>query len=193
MVRLIIPVKRLRKAKSRLRVPGVNTSDLVLAMIQDTLLAAMNADVGPVVLVSPDRHILDLADNMGAQTLHHDGGLNGSIAAATEDTIRCVALLADLPAVTAAQLRDVLGSHRRGFVADIHGTGTTLVVDSPLRTSFGPESAKAHRASGLPQIAVARCGLCVDVDTETDLDVARALGVGPNTGQLLKSQKADPQ
>ena len=200
MATLIVPVKGLREAKSRLRLPGVPTEELVAAMLRDTVNAALAADVGPVVVVTPDDEVVAVARDLGAQALVDLGSLNEAItsgvtlaARSHAGSSRCAALLADLPALQAHDLRSVLTSHRRGFVPDRSGTGTTLAFDEHLQPAFGRDSASRHEAQGLPRIHLELCGLTVDVDTVEDLQVADRLGLGEHTRRIVQEQGADPR
>ena len=79
-------------------------------------------------------------------------------------------------------------------MADAAGTGTVLLTASPgldLAPSFGPDSQRAHLASGAVDLTSLLgdqvAGLRRDVDTVDDLAAASLLGVGPATGALLRS------
>ncbi|WP_040922050.1 2-phospho-L-lactate guanylyltransferase [Saccharomonospora xinjiangensis] len=100
------------------------------------------------------------------------------------------ALQADLPALRPGELAEALheARGRRAFVADRHGTGTTLLLSSPgepLRPRFGPGSAHAHTLSGAHPLAAGLPSLRGDVDTSGDLDHARLLGLGDRTRAVL--------
>jgi 2-phospho-L-lactate guanylyltransferase len=103
-------------------------------------------------------------------------------------------MLADLPCLRTEDLQEALDEAlargTRAFVADAAGTGTTLLV-SPAGTElgprFGPQSARAHAASGAAALGGALSSLRLDVDTTEDLDRAVALRVGPSTSRALVS------
>jgi 2-phospho-L-lactate guanylyltransferase len=102
------------------------------------------------------------------------------------------ALQADLPALRSGELAAALAvaDGRRAFVADRHGTGTTLLLSAPgepLRPRFGPGSAHAHAGSGAVPLVPVGASLRCDVDTAADLDHARALGLGGHTTALLET------
>jgi 2-phospho-L-lactate/phosphoenolpyruvate guanylyltransferase len=80
----------------------------------------------------------------------------------------------------------------RCFVADAHGTGTTLLtaMRTGLRPAFGPGSAAAHRAGGAVELTGDWPGLVRDVDTEADLRAALRLGIGPRTRGLTVHVRA---
>src|SRR6266511_2733691 len=78
--------------------------------------------------------------------------------------------------------------HRRAFVADAAGTGTTLLAARPgvaLEPRYGGRSRAAHRASGAAELAGDWPSLRRDVDTAEDLAAAARLGLGPATAAAL--------
>ncbi len=191
MLRFILPVKGRGLRKTRLGGTDTARQELSVAMFQDCLLAVQASGLGPVVVVSPDPEILDIARTAGASALSHPGNLNEAISAAVGPD-RCAALLPDLPAVRAEQLIGVLTTHDEGFVPDASGAGTTLLFGRGLRPHFGAGSAAAHAATGYRRLDLPECGLTVDVDTSADLARAVTLGVGPHTSAVLARSGADP-
>jgi len=95
------------------------------------------------------------------------------------------ALVGDLPALRPEDLDEALAAaahHKRAYVADAAGTGTTLLTAGPgteLLPEFGAGSAARHgrTAATVP----AGRGLRQDVDTTEDLAAAAAIGLGPAT------------
>jgi 2-phospho-L-lactate guanylyltransferase len=104
------------------------------------------------------------------------------------------ALLADLPALRPAELRDALDTAAtlatQTFLPDRAGTGTTLLA-APAGCAFTPRfgvgSARAHEvlAKRLIEPPGGWPGLRTDVDTADDLRRAAALGVGKRTAAVL--------
>lgn len=187
---LVIPVKPLAAAKSRLRgaVPAVRHERLVLALVLDTIVAAR--ECAEVYLVTDDPAVAREAAALGARVLPDDprAGLNAALrygAAQIPPGYWVGALSADLPALRPAELRSALQAVRtRSFVADAAGTGTTLLAAPPgdqLDPRFGPGSAGAHTASGARPLAGDWPSLRRDVDTAADLTAAARLGLGPRT------------
>jgi hypothetical protein len=132
---VIVPVKRLEAAKTRLRgaLAEADHEALVLAMALDTVAAALASPVvGRVVVVTGDPEPGDAAAMLGAEVIADvpDAGLNPALAyAATLLRARgasaslpgVAALPADLPALRTAELTDALrqaeeaaGPARRG-------------------------------------------------------------------------------
>lgn len=199
---IVIPAKRLAVAKTRLRplttpegMSGVRHVDLVLALLGDTVAAAVACPaVAGVVVVTDDPVAARLARDLGAAVVADEPGegLNPALehGARSSAGSTVAALSSDLPAIRPAELAAALeaaGAFPRCFVADAHGTGTTLLtaVDVPLVPHFGVGSAQAHRTSGARQLSGEWPGLVRDVDTEADLRAVLHLGVGPRTQDLI--------
>jgi len=192
---VLVPVKDLGAAKSRLRgaLPGVPHSDLVLALVLDTLAAALACPaVAGVLVVSSDEAVAAAAREMGAKVVPDapDAGLNAALAhgAAVAGRGALAALAGDLPALRGADLAAALAAATvRGFAPDAAGSGTTLLAAPPgvpLAPRFGPRSAQAHAESGAVVLPAAP-SLRRDVDTPADLAAAAALGLGARTAALL--------
>ncbi len=199
---LVVPVKRLEVAKTRLGAPyAAHRRGLALAFALDTTTAALASDaVCAVLVVTDDPEAADRLAAAGAGVVDDkpDSGLNpalahgAEVAAAAHPGCGLGALSADLPALRPAELSRVLeraSGHEASFLRDAEGTGTTLVLAASLAAfhpEFGPDSARRHVAAGLAELtgddvaSVRR-----DVDTTADLGAARLLGVGPHTTQLL--------
>jgi len=194
-VDLVVPIKRLDRAKSRLRgaVPAEEHADLVLALLLDTVTAAAQAPgVGRVLVVCEDERIPAALTGTGVECVDERGlpGLNAALTFGAEylrtpeGTVG--ALQADLPALRpddlAASLAEADG--RRAYCADRPGTGTTLLLaapGAPLTPRFGVGSADAHAAGGAVRIGVELASLRCDVDTADDLATAAGLGLGKFT------------
>lgn len=206
-VAVVLALKALRDAKSRLgeeyRVDD-RREKLVAAMFTDTVDAVVGAGYRDVVVVSPDPQVLGLARDLGCRPVAEpDGGegLNAALAHGARGAPGGVVYLqADLPALRPASFADALtaaDAHRVAFVADRHGTGTSLLaVAAGVRfvPAFGPESAAAHRGAGAAELdptharwADLRC----DVDTPDDLRAAAALGLGARTDAALLVTHSD--
>lgn len=193
---LVIPVKRLDIAKSRIALPAADRADVALAMAMDTVAAALAcALVARVVVVTDDaRAVAALAATAVTVVADApDAGLNPALrhgAAAAGG--RIVAVSADLPALTAADLTTVLlaaRSHARGVVADESGAGTTVLTaasQAEFLPSFGAASFHAHLCNGAVDLTpVARPSVRRDVDTLAGLRDAVGLGVGEATQRVV--------
>ena len=193
---VVVPAKRLAAAKTRLRpvtagLPGGAHEELVLALLADTVHAAVQCSaVAAVLVVTDDVAAADVVRDLGATTVpdEPDRGLNPALAhgARRAGTPAVAALSSDLPALRPEELAAAFASAEaapRCFVPDAGGSGTTLLtaVGTALDPRFGPGSAAAHRATGALPLLGPWPGLAHDVDTEADLRAALALGVGPRT------------
>ena len=201
---VVVPAKRLVVAKTRLRplTTGAPESHaaLVLALLADTVAAALACPVVDTVLVvTDDPAAAAEVTRLGARTVadEPDSGLNPALehGAQAAQAPAVAALSSDLPALRPHELAAALAAAEaapRCFVADAHGTGTTLLtaVGTALRPSFGSGSAAAHRAGGALELTGEWPGLVRDVDTEADLRAALRLGVGPRTSSLAAALSA---
>lgn len=194
---LLVPVKTLTRAKSRLGVSDPHLRQrLVRAFAYDALAAARACSEVATVYVVTDE--LDL-DRPGTVRLPDEGGgdLNEALRNAAlrvadlQPGLGIAAMCADVPCLDPLDLATALNEIRaagRGFVADAAGTGTSLlgvVAGWPLDPLFGPDSAGRHTRSGAIAVTAAVPTMRQDVDTQEDLDAAVALGVGPHTSEVL--------
>ncbi|MCA0146503.1 2-phospho-L-lactate guanylyltransferase [Blastococcus sp. LR1] len=198
---VVVPAKRLAVAKTRLQpltgMPGGDHAALVLALLADTVTAALACPlVGTVVVVTDEPAAADLVRALGARTVpdEPDRGLNPALEHGAREAggSAVAALSSDLPALRPAELAAALESAAgttHGFVADAQGTGTTLLTSrgAALRPRFGGGSAAAHRADGAVPLTGDWPGLLRDVDTPDDLRAALSLGVGHRTTELLSA------
>ncbi|HUQ61105.1 2-phospho-L-lactate guanylyltransferase [Lentzea sp.] len=198
-VDLLVPVKTLDRAKTRLTSATggdpVSHAALALALAMDTVSAAVaTPGVRRVVTITSDPAVASEMAALGVESLPEPGepGLNAALAhgARTLRSARIGALQADLPALKPAELQAALEAalHRRAFVPDRQGTGTTLLLAAPggeLDPRFGVGSAGHHRISGAVPLTGAWPSLRCDVDTEEDLRLAMGLGLGAHTVNAL--------
>jgi 2-phospho-L-lactate/phosphoenolpyruvate guanylyltransferase len=187
----IVPVAPLEAAKSRLggALDAEERLDLAERLLARTVTTALDVPgLADVLVVSPDRDVLERAAGLGARTLRQrTRGLNAGLREARDDVVAggveaLLVLPIDLPFVTAATINAVLEpigeNHRRPVVAlvpDRHGSGTNVLVLQPptaIEFCFGPESRRAHREAAMAAGAtyVELDGpLTVDLDTPADL------------------------
>lgn len=200
---VVVPVKRLPEAKSRLRLdPSAPPRErLALAMALDTVAAAAACPaVAEVLVVTADPVAAAELRRLGARVVPEPRGpghgLNAAVrrgAGQVAAGVGVAALAADLPALRSGELAAALAAAGEaapagGFTADSAGTGTTLLAAPPgarLRPRFGPGSAAAHAAAGLRRLDGEWPSLRRDVDTVDDLVEAVRLGLGPHTAASL--------
>ncbi|MFG1954607.1 2-phospho-L-lactate guanylyltransferase [Micromonospora sp. NPDC048830] len=206
---VVVPVKRLGAAKSRLRgaLPGVPHEELALALAADTVAAARACPaVADVVVVTDDPRVAAAAGAAGARAVPDapDAGLNaafrhGAGVATANGGAWVVGLTADLPALRPEELAAALAAVAAGppgvrrFVADAPANGTVLLAAPPgvpLDPRFGVDSAAAHLASGALPLTGDWPTLRRDVDTAADLAAAARLGLGARSAALVADRPA---
>jgi 2-phospho-L-lactate guanylyltransferase len=197
---LLVPVKTLTRAKSRLAVgSGTGREELMRAFALDAITAAVSCPAVARVCAVTDEPGFETG---GAVRLpdEGDGDLNLALTHASrrvrlqDPGLAVAAMCADLPCLTTADLSAALsaGMAPRWFVADASGAGTTLLAAGPgveLDPHFGDESARRHEESGAAPVRASLLTLRRDVDTETDLAEATTIGVGPHTAGALGVQQ----
>ena len=196
-MQVVVAVKDLPAAKSRLAptLDEPQRSELVLAMLTDTVAAALRSPAVAVVrVVTSDPTVSELARAAGASVVGDPTNtLNEAFAhaaAGLDASAPVLALPGDLPALHPAELTAavVAAGGRRAAVADAAGTGTTMLLapaGASLDPRFGPRSAAAHAASGAVLLPGSWPGLRGDVDTVADLGAAVRAGLGAATADLL--------
>ncbi|NYI43390.1 2-phospho-L-lactate guanylyltransferase [Nocardioides aromaticivorans] len=197
---VLLPVKSPGSGKSRLSaLPDADRRRLAAAFATDAVsVCTTTPGVALVVVVSDDEAFAASLAGDGVATCADPGaGLNAALrhgAAFAHDLapgLQPVALLADVPALTAADLAEALDHARAAgrpcFVADADGTGTTLYTATydAFDPRFGAGSADAHRASGALPLTGSLATLRRDVDDLAALADAVALGVGATTAAAL--------
>jgi len=180
LAHVLVPVKRLDGAKSRLAAaltPGERI-ELVHEMLAAVLGAVKTAGVGPVTVVSSEPLALNGVPRFDDRGLDWNEALAAAIhEVVTQDVALVVA--ADLPRLHAGEVRELLASTpKRGLaIARAKDGGTNAVAMRPpgaLPTHFGePASARVHQeaalGSGLAAVLLDLDGLAFDIDTAEDL------------------------
>lgn len=196
---MVVPVKRLSLAKTRLSAYGdKHRRALALAFAADVVVAALQ--VATVLVVTDDHEAAEVLRGLGARVTADDpdAGLNPALThgvdllRSEQLSLGVATLSADLPALRSEDLAAALTQvavGQRGFVADVDGTGTTLLAAGPgadLLPAFGFGSRAEHLTSGAAELEAA-LGLRRDVDTPDDLRAALRLGVGPHTAAAARA------
>lgn len=200
---VIIPVKRLGVAKSRLAV--VDRSGVALAMAMDTAAAALAAEhVALVLVVTEDHRAGEDLRRLGCVVEDDEprAGLNPALVHGALVASRLTgpgpvaALSADLPALRRDELDQALSAaagYPLAVVGDSHATGTTFYAardPADFRPMFGPDSLGRHVAAGAVELQEPRLArLRLDVDTVADLATAVDAGVGRHTAALLRATR----
>ncbi|MFN8665093.1 MAG: 2-phospho-L-lactate guanylyltransferase [Thermomicrobiales bacterium] len=190
----VVPIRSFREGKTRLA--SILTGDQRATLLRKTAsrvvcTLAASQIVDTVLVVSPERDVLDWARGMGKRILplQQSGeqvGLNGAIDAARtwavdRDADALLSLFADLPLLSTHDIRAlvreqapvVLGSDRRG-----EGTNAMLLrlggAGETFRFAFGTNSLERHLAEaarvGVDAQIVRAPGVGFDLDTPSDWD-----------------------
>jgi 2-phospho-L-lactate/phosphoenolpyruvate guanylyltransferase len=202
--RILIPVKRLTDAKTRVDLDPQTRADLALAMCCDVVAAATNApNVERVQVISADPRVAAAVRPLGADPWTMPVGVRGlneelATALAGLPAYRGVAMLmADLPCLTSdlvAEILDAAPITRASFVPDLADHGTTMLLQPPgirVTPRFGHQSANAHSTIATPMAGDGSwLGARRDVDTLQDLEFAARLGTGRFTMSFLEKSAA---
>jgi len=199
----IVPVKTLAEAKQRLAgvLPLEARRRLMLVMLRDVLATLAKAEaLGPVVVVTPDAQVAELAERCGARVLrearaegHSAAAAAGLAHAAAQGAERALTLPADAPLVTPAEVARLIGAAGTGtgvhpgsrwvVLAPSHDRdGTNAILAAPPHVfppRFGPGSFARHLAQAQEMALSCRivelAGLGMDVDEPRDLQAVLAL------------------
>lgn len=192
----IIPVKPLRRGKSRLA--GVLTEDeralLNYTMLSNTLKTLSEVrEVSEKLVVSRDPAALALAREYGARTLQEDGnpGLNTALKRATivaqvYSAGGVLILPADLPLLSKNDIRELISHSDKPPVVviapDRRNNGTNALLMSPAGSidyQFGAGSFNKHcqaaKTAGVHLEVCTLFSLGLDLDLPEDLDLLRQM------------------
>lgn len=188
----IIPVKPLRRGKSRLA--GVLSEDdraiLNYSMLGSVLLTLSQVkEVDDVLVVSRDTSALALAREHGARTVQEDGrpGLNTALRRATAVaqlySVEAILILpADLPLITPRDVKELISQAGKPpcvvISPDRRDDGTNALYINPpglIEYGFGPGSFHRHKKQAEDKkVNVSVCKLssfALDLDLPEDLEL----------------------
>lgn len=180
-ITVVVPVKRLARAKSRLDLPPRLRRQVALQLAAGTVRTLLaTPSVTRVLVVTSDPTVARFAQMLGAGVVREprprglnpavDAGRRAALLLAPRDDI--AVLVSDLPEITTGEVEEVVEQFRRTrrplLVADHEGTGTTALLHScsdrpPAR--FGPGSAVRHREAGYRPATGLLPGLRQDLDS----------------------------
>jgi 2-phospho-L-lactate guanylyltransferase len=187
---VVVPVKRLSAAKSRLapRLTLSQRRELVCSLLTRTLgILASEKRIAGILVVGRDSTVRMIAANHGAIFVQEktNDGLNRALARAAREAVRrgadaIMVLPADLPLMKPS---DIAGALKPGgkppfvrIAPDHTGHGTNLLIAAPpglIRYSFGEDSFRRHAAAGRRAGAkvsvIRRASLAQDLDCPEDL------------------------
>jgi 2-phospho-L-lactate guanylyltransferase len=193
-MQVLVPLKRLDRAKSRLDgfLDAAGREQLMRALLDHALAEVKRASpVSGVILVSSEPDSAAIAQQHGVSHFD-DRGLpwNESLAAAIAERVSSqeVAIVsADLPLVSAADVEMLIAAMpERGIaIARARDAGTNAVAMRPaggMQTCFGtPGSAARHAelaaAAGFDAVIADIPGLAIDLDSPEDVRDALERGV----------------
>jgi 2-phospho-L-lactate guanylyltransferase len=185
----LIPAKALASAKSRLA-PSLDETErsaIALKMLRNVVSAATSSeDLDSVGVISSDERVLDVARELGAQSIaEHGDGLNHALylgrrwAMEQKRADALLILLSDLPLLTSEDVSHIVlaADEADVVIAPSKDGGTNALLLRPpnaIRFRFGPDSAARHQAEAgsLTLSIVDRPTLAFDVDTPEDVRTA---------------------
>jgi 2-phospho-L-lactate/phosphoenolpyruvate guanylyltransferase len=180
-VHVLVPLKRLARAKSRLgkALPPADRAELMLSLLDGVIATVRGAGVDRITLVTPEEVTIEGVGRWADPGLPWNDALAEAARAVVREHVVTI-VSADLPLVAPPDVRALIeATPTRGVaVGRAHDGGTNAVSMRPLGamdTLFGrPSSARLHadaaRARGLECRILDRPGLACDVDTPEDLE-----------------------
>ncbi|NJP06995.1 MAG: 2-phospho-L-lactate guanylyltransferase [Chloroflexaceae bacterium] len=196
-VHVIVPMKKLASAKSRLMgaLSPVKRRELAMEMFQHvlaTLMAPARSLIHAVWVVSNDTLVLETATALGARTLYDTSGdLNTALSIARDaatfnaSASRLLVIPADVPLMTHQDVLDLVRALQEDIrpgsmviVPDQHNQGTNalgLTLPTPMPFLFGEASFERYlamaRQLGLTTRVYTSPTLAMDVDTMENVNV----------------------
>lgn len=210
MLHVLLPLKRLEHAKSRLNglLRPSDRRELMMAMVEDVLaVLCSHSAIDHIWLVSSDPVAGELADRYRANWITEwelgCAGLNAILGAACRHlrlpTGDCIMLLhADLPWLVTEDIDVALATYGKSggllLAPDRHRRGTNLLLfEAHLQPQFqfGEDSFHLHRnwarERGVAVTVIERNGTENDIDLPTDIeDLLVSTDVGKATAGWLK-------
>lgn len=200
-----VPVRDFATAKRRLgaALEAAERAALAEAMLEDVLEAVGAAGLDAVLVVTAAPEVAACGRRFGAEVLVEPASRGHSAAVALAQAAAVargadlfLTIPGDVPAVTAAEIRAVLGAaageRAAVFVPSLSGYGTNAALLRPpdaMALKFGEPSFANHlsaaRARELAPVMLRLPGLGLDVDTPEDLRALLARGVSTRSGRLL--------
>lgn len=191
---LLIPLKPLPVAKSRLDLPPEQRQALVHAFACDVVAAASGCPSVAGIWVVADDSWAGLIPHAATQVRDPGGGLNVALEAGLEclsPRDPAAVVMGDLPCIRSEDLDLVLNEVSAilpgaGVVADRDRTGSTLLAGTTeVSPHFGPDSLARHLNGHAVEVGQALPRLSLDVDDTADLRDAARVGPGPATTEAL--------
>lgn len=188
IVFVIIPVKRLDNAKSRLSpfLTNDERKQFCLKMLEDVLRTVKSTrHINQTVVISSDSAVLRIAETFGAAHLKEEKtGLNEAVSEAIgwcveKGATSVIVLPADIPLVTPTDLKRMLSLGEKASIvisSSRSGKGTNTLLLTPPNVSptfYGPNSFQKHIQEALKRKISLRkfrsSRIAFDIDTVEDL------------------------
>ena len=181
----IIPVKPLRRGKSRLAkvISAEKRAELNQYLLEHTIQILSTIDeIENIMVISKDTEALALARDLGAKTVQEYGspGLNTALSRAVQiaksyETCGILIVPADIPRLNAEDIKKILDHREKPpvvvIVPDRKKEGTNVLFASPpdlIEFQYGNGSFEKHSQAALE--AGARLEICDLASLELDLD-----------------------
>jgi 2-phospho-L-lactate guanylyltransferase len=206
---IVIPVKALDKAKSRLEslLTQEEKQGLILAMLHDvTKTITKTGTESDLYLLSKDQKIVNYAEShtLGNIRESHDG-LNCSIQDATywameEGYNEMLVIPSDLPLITETDISRLLSTRNKQIVvlSPSKDGGTNAFLRRPpdiIKSNYGKDSFKKHmelaKSAGCDISVVKSQTLAFDIDTLQDLSIYASMGFSNCSGRYIKLNQID--
>jgi 2-phospho-L-lactate/phosphoenolpyruvate guanylyltransferase len=194
----IVPLRTDGKTRLSSVLDAEQRACLAEAMLSDVVGALVGAGIQRVLVAAEGHRAIAAAEHLGLEAVADEPGTGGLDAALRNarprvaGTSSLLVVAADLPRLTAAEVRSLLARHAPVVVAPTHDGGTGGLLRRPpdvIGTAYGRGSAQRHldlaHAVGLPAEIVHAEGFARDVDTDDDLAALRVGVAGPATTRLL--------
>lgn len=178
---VVVPVKRLACAKSRLDLPPQQRRQVAVELAARTVRTLLHSpSVTRVLVVTADPTVATVVAGLGADVRREPRrpGLNRAVRAGWRAARRrsprhdLAVVVSDLPDLTVADVEVAVAELRRTgealVVVDHEGTGTTALLRTGRRrlpARFGPGSAVRHLEAGYRPASAALPGLRHDLDS----------------------------
>ena len=209
----VVPVKELAGAKQRLAgsVPPALRPGFVLAMLEDVLDALEGASgLAGIAVVTVDPVAGRLARSRGARIIvdrardGHRGAVGGAAARLRSEGIGgMLTVPGDIPAVTPAEIEEVLRAHLPAPAVTIvpahDRRGSNALLVSPpdlIPFEFGDDSFLPHvagaRRAGAEAVQLTLAGIGLDIDSPADLARFLALQLPRRATAFLAAAALEP-
>lgn len=190
MIAALVPAKALDQAKGRLAalLTEAERRQLALAMLEDVVKALQAvSEIETVTVISPDADVLEAAGVLRAEAIEEPPsvrGLNQALAyglsvMSSRNPDALLVVLADVPAVKPADIREVLAALPAGrgvVLAPSSAKGTSALALRPpdiIPFRFGEQSFQNHKreaaARNIDHAVVRNDALANDIDEPADL------------------------